>query len=201
MLDVRLDLAAAAAGRAPRAPGQPLATLISAGAGEIQAGLPAEDIAAVRAAMRAAEDGRLPVRAIPNSSSLGDMELDGYLSEFSPEIDPQSRTATIISVFPDAFLAENQGNVFAGDYMDLLIEGRSETPMWRVPEGAVRQDGYVWVVGPDEQIHQVDVDPVDRSEEGALIRAADLSSSDRLLLTVLAEEIDGMRVHVQEPSP
>lgn len=182
-------------------PGQPLAQLISAGEGEIQAGLPAEDVNAVRNAIRAREDGRLPVRAIPNSSSLGDMELDGYLSEFSPEIDPQSRTATIISVFPDAFLAENQGNVFAGDYMDLLIEGRSETPMWRVPEGAVRQDGYVWVVGPDEQIHQVDVDPVDRSEEGALIRAPDLSSGDRLLLTVLAEEIDGMRVHVQEPSP
>lgn len=179
-------------------PGQPLARLISAGEGEIQAGLPAKDVRAVRSALAARGDARLPVRAVPNSSSLGATDIDGYLAEFSPEIDQQSRTATVIAVFPDAFAPENEGNIFAGDYMDLLIEGRSEMPMWLVPDGAVRQDTFVWVVGTDEQIRRVDVETVDRDEDGVLIRAPQLSTGDRLMLTVLAEEIDGMRVHLQE---
>ncbi|WP_018147745.1 efflux RND transporter periplasmic adaptor subunit [Henriciella marina] len=182
-------------------PGQPLARLISAGEGEIQAGLPLKDIAAVRNALAARGDERLPVRAVPNSSSLGNVELEGYLAELSPEIDQQSRTATIISVFPRAFLAENQGNVFAGDYMDILIEGRSDIPMWRIPDGAVRQDDYVWVVGSDEQIRKVEIDTVDRTEDGVLVRAPGLSEGDTIMLTVLAEEIDGMRVHVEGKSP
>jgi len=54
------------------------------------------------------------------------------------------------------------------------------------------------VVGTDEQIRRVDVETVDRDEDGVLIRAPQLSTGDRLMLTVLAEEIDGMRVHLQE---
>lgn len=182
-------------------PGQPLARLISAGEGEIQAGLPAKDVRAVRGALAVRDDGRLPVRAVPNSSSLGATDIDGYLAEFSPEIDQQSRTATVIAVFPDAFAPEHQGDIFAGDYMDLLIEGRSATPMWRVPDGAVRQDAFVWVVSSDEQLRRVDVETVDRDEDGVLIRAPQLSSGDKLMLTVLAEEIDGMRVHLEESQP
>ncbi|MCH2457413.1 MAG: efflux RND transporter periplasmic adaptor subunit [Henriciella sp.] len=182
-------------------PGQPLARLISAGEGEIQAGLPAKDVRAVRGALAVRDDGRLPVRAVPNSSSLGATDIDGYLAEFSPEIDQKSRTATVIAVFPDAFAPEHQGDIFAGDYMDLLIEGRSDTPMWRVPDGAVRQDAFVWVVTSDEQLRRVDVETVDRDESGVLIRAPQLSSGDRLMLTVLAEEIDGMRVHLEESQP
>ncbi|MCZ4298155.1 efflux RND transporter periplasmic adaptor subunit [Henriciella marina] len=182
-------------------PGQPLARLISAGEGEIQAGLPAKDVRAVRGALAVRDDGRLPVRAVPNSSSLGATDIDGYLAEFSPEIDQQSRTATVIAIFPDAFAPEHQGDIFAGDYMDLLIEGRSATPMWRVPDGAVRQDAFVWVVSSDEQLRRVDVETVDRDEDGVLIRAPQLSSGDRLMLTVLAEEIDGMLVHLEESQP
>ncbi|RIJ21628.1 efflux RND transporter periplasmic adaptor subunit [Henriciella barbarensis] len=182
-------------------PGQPLARLISAGEGEIQAGLPAKDVRAVRGALAAREDGRLPVRAVTNSSSLGATDIEGYLAEFSPEIDQQSRTATVIAVFPDAFAPENQGDIFAGDYMDLLIEGRSDTPMWRVPDGAVRQDAFVWVVTGNEQLRRIDVETVDRVEGGVLLRAPQLSSGDRLMLTVLAEEIEGMRVHLAESQP
>lgn len=182
-------------------PGQPLATLISAEAGEIQAGLPAEDVSAVRNAMRLAEGGRLRVQAVPNSSSLGSIELEGYLAEFSPVIDPQSRTATVIAVFPDAFIPEHDGDVFAGDYMDVILEGRSDTPLWLLPDGAVRQDQYVWLVDPEEQLQRVDIEPVNRTDEGVLVHADGLNDQSRILLTVLAEEIEGMRVHVSENTP
>lgn len=182
-------------------PGQPLATLISAEEGELQAGLPAEDVSAVRNALKALDGERLSVEARPNSSSLGSLVLDGYLSEFSPVIDQQSRTATVIAVFPDAFIPEHDGDVFAGDYMDLVIEGRSAAPLWLLPDGSMRQDEYVWLVGEDEQLQRVDVDPVNRTEDGVLVLSDGLDAQSRLLLTVLAEEIEGMRVHLSESAP
>ncbi|MEQ8557446.1 MAG: efflux RND transporter periplasmic adaptor subunit [Henriciella sp.] len=179
-------------------PGQSLATLISAGAGEIRASLPAEDVNAVRTALRAAGDERLAVRAIPNSSSLSSKPLEGYLAEFSPVIDQQSRTATIIAVFPDAFTPENEGDVFTDDFMDLVIQGVSEAPIWRIPAGAIRQDSFVWVVDESEETRRVEVEPIDRTHNAVLVHAPDLSGGERVMTTVLAEEIDGMRVHLAE---
>lgn len=182
-------------------PGQSLATLISAGAGEIELGLPAQDIAAVRAALRAADGEQLHVRAVPNGSSLGSGTLDGYLADFSPVIDQSSRTATVVAVFPDAFAADNDGDVFSDDFMDVVIDGRSDKPVWRVTVGALRQDSYVWVVGDNEQVRRVDVEPIDRTDTAVLVHASGLSGGERLMTTVLAEEIDGMRVHVSETAP
>lgn len=179
-------------------PGQPLATLISAGPGEIRASLPAEDVNAVRAALRAAEDGRLPARAVPNSSSLSNTTLEGYVSEFSPVIDQNSRTATVIAVFPDAFTEGHDGDVFSEDFMDVVIRGMSSAPIWQVPAGAVRQDAYVWVVGADEQVRRVEISSIDRSGDTVFVHAPALSGDERVMTTVLAEEIDGMRVHVAE---
>ena len=182
-------------------PGQPLATLISAEGGEIRASLPAEDVSAVRAAIRATEDGQLPVRAVPNTTSLTSKVLEGYLAEFSPVIDREARTATVIAVFPNAFTPENEGEVFSDDFMDILIQGMSEAPIWEVPAGAVRQDSFVWVVGPDEQIERLAVDVIDRENDQALLHAELFSGDERVMTTVLAEEIEGMRVHVVESAP
>ncbi|WP_300380700.1 efflux RND transporter periplasmic adaptor subunit [Henriciella sp.] len=182
-------------------PSQPLATLISAGPGEIQAGLPSEDVSAVRAAIRAAPDGRVEVRAVPNNSSLSSATLTGYLAEFSPVIDQNSRTATVIGVFPEAFAPENEGDVFSDDFMDIVIPGLSETPVWQVPAGAVRQDSFIWVIDENEETHRISVAPIDRSGNTVLLHAPDLSGGERVMTTVLAEEIEGMRVHVSETSP
>tara|TARA_Y100000052_G_scaffold27317_1_gene34634 strand:- start:4832 stop:6019 length:1188 start_codon:yes stop_codon:yes gene_type:complete len=175
-------------------PGQPLATLISADAAEVEAGLPADQVAAVRAAMNAMEGETLPVRAVPNNSSLSSIPLEGYLAEFSPVIDPASRTATVIAVFPDAFSEKNSGKVFASDYVDLLIEGYSETPVWKVPAGAVRQDAFIWVVSEDSELNKAEVDVLDQTGDVTLLHSADLSGGESVLTTVLSEEIQGMKV-------
>lgn len=176
------------------APGQPLANLISADAGEVHAGLPAEDVAAVRAAMSQAEGGQLSVQAEPNSGSLGSVSLEGYLAEFSPIIDPASRTATVIAVFPDAFTEPYSGQVFSGDFMDVLIEGYSERPVWQVPQGSIRQDSFVWVVTRENDLHKAHVEVIDQTGDTTLIHSDDLSASDIVMTTVLSEETEGMKV-------
>lgn len=178
------------------APGQPLATLISADAGEVHAGLPAEDVAAVRAAMSQTEGEKLPVKAVPNSGSLGSVELVGYLSEFSPVIDQASRTATVIAVFPDAFSVDNSGLVFSGDFMDVLIEGYSEMPVWEVPKGAIRQDSFLWVVSDQGELRKANVKVIDQTSDTTLIHSADLTGAEEVMTTVLSEESEGMKVKV-----
>ena len=179
------------------APGQSLATLISADVGEVQAGLPADEIAAVRAAMANSDEGKLSVTAEPNTSSLSRVTLNGYVDDFSPLIDAASRTATLIAVFPDAFSEANEGVVFAGDYVDVLIEGYSENPVWSVPEGSVRQDSFVWVITDRQDLHKAHVDVIDQSGDMILVHSDELDGSQRVMTTVLSEEVEGMRVSVE----
>tara|TARA_B100000678_G_scaffold291211_1_gene306859 strand:+ start:20823 stop:22025 length:1203 start_codon:yes stop_codon:yes gene_type:complete len=175
-------------------PGQPLATLISANSGEIHAGLPAGDVAAVRAAIEVEDNRELPVTAVPNNSSISSVSLEGYLAEFSPLIDQASRTATVIAVFPDAFTEEHSGQVFAGDFMDVLIEGYSKEPVWSVPSGSVRQDSFVWVVEEDGSLHKVRVTTIDRVDDTTLFHSAEIDGDERVMTTVLSEEVEGMKV-------
>lgn len=177
-------------------PGTPLAQLIDSGEGEIVAGLKPADIRAVREAINRQDGERISVRAVPNSGSISSIALEGYIEQFSPVIDPASRTVSVVAVFPDAFSAENDGEVFAGDFMTLEIEAISPEPLYELPEGAVRQDSFVWVVDENEVIHRRKVVPVDRRDDRVLVASNNLSGSDRIMTTVLAEEIEGMRVRI-----
>ncbi len=178
------------------APGTPLAQLIDAGEGEIVAGLKPADIRAVREAISRQGDSPLTVRAVPNSGSISTRPLEGYLEQFSPVIDPASRTVSVVAVFPDAFSPANDGEIFAGDFMTLEIEAISPAPLFDLPEGAVRQDSFVWVVDDGEVIHRRKVTPIDRREDRVLVASDYISGSDRVMTTILAEEMEGMRVRV-----
>lgn len=177
-------------------PGTPLAQLIDAREGEIVAGLKPADIRAVREAIGRQDGERVSVRAVPNSGSISSIALEGYIEQFSPVIDPASRTVSVVAVFPDAFSAENEGEVFAGDFMTLEIEAISPEPLYEIPEGALRQDSFVWVVDEVGVIHRRKIVPVDRRDDRVLVASSNLSGSDRIMTTVLAEEIEGMRVRI-----
>ncbi len=179
------------------APGLELARLIDAGSGEIVAGLPQRDVVAVRNVMQTAPETGLTVRAIPNESSISGKSLTGYIDQFSPRIDPASRTVSIVAVFPDAFAAENQGLVFADDFMTLEIEALSPEPLYAIPTGALRQDSFVWIVRDGHFIERVDVRAVDRQGDRILVSSAGLSGTENIMVTVLSEEIDGMQVRVE----
>ena len=148
----------------------------------------------VCAAIEVEDNRELPVTAVPNNSSISSVSLEGYLAEFSPLIDQASRTATVIAVFPDAFTEEHSGQVFAGDFMDVLIEGYSKEPVWSVPSGSVRQDSFVWVVEEDGSLHKVRVTTIDRVDDTTLFHSAEIDGDERVMTTVLSEEVEGMKV-------
>ncbi len=178
-------------------PGFEFAQLMDSGAAELVAGLSPNDVAGVRAAFDAAE-GELSVVARPNEGAVGSAPLDGYLDDFSPMIDALSRTVSVVAVFPDAFSEANEGLVFADDFMTLEINTLSSEPLWRVPEGAVRQDSFVWVVDEDSRMERRAIRVLERGDGSTVITSPGSLDGVSVVVTPLAEESDGLRIRVAD---
>lgn len=180
------------------APGAPLAELIDASAGEIRAGLSPKDVAAVRRARQTAGEGDLTVYAVPNEASIGTRRLVGRLDSFAPAIDPTSRTVAVRAVFPGAFSPENEGEVFAGDFMTLELEGQAETPAYEVPTAALRRNSSIWLIDANNALVPVTITPLENHGLTTLVTSPVDLSGQRVMTTPLADEVDGMRVRPVE---
>lgn len=179
------------------APGSRLAELMDASVGEIEAGLTPTDVAAVRRAAAETPGEPVNVRAVPNEGSLGSAVLEGRLDSFAPAIDPASRTVSVVAVFPDAFSRERDGEIFAGDFMTLEIEGLADRRLFEVPTAAIRRNAMIWAVDTDSRLQRVDIDPVEGHGETTLVASdVDLTGLD-VMITPLAEEVEGMRVRTE----
>ena len=182
------------------APGAPVARLLDASAGEIVAGLSPEDVGAVRRALMSNLDAGevLTVLARPNEGSLGNIFLEGTLESFSPEVDPASRTVAVRAVFPSAFAPDNEGLVFAGDFMTLEINAIADQTLYEVPSAAIRRNAAVWAIQPNEQLREISVTPVDIGPETTLVMSAESLAGQRVMVTSLPEEVGGMRIRIAE---
>jgi len=183
-------------------PGAPLAQLIDAGAGVLRAGLSPRDVDAVRRAADAApggEEGSIPVRAVPNDASIGNLALEGYLASFAPNIDPSSRTVTVRAIFPDAFSKENAGRVFVDDFMTLEIEAKSDAALYELPTAALRQERFAWMIAADDTLTRVSVTPVETRAGNTLVTSPVDLTGQRVMVTPLADETDGMAVRPTGP--
>jgi len=176
------------------APGQQLAELMDARAGELVAGLSPRAAASVARLLAGAGGDPISAIARPNEGSVGSIALEGYIENFSPSIDQASRSALVVAVFPNAFSIENEGRVFSNDFMTLEIEARSTNSVWEIPYGAIRRDKYIWLVNANDELERADVSIVRGEGEKAFVSStADLSAA-KLMVTVLAAEEAGMIV-------
>lgn len=180
------------------APGAELARLIDASAGIIEAGLSPRNVDAVSRMRRTLDGEPVPARAVPNSGSLGNTVLEGYLEAFAPEIDPASRTVSVRAVFPNAFAPEQDGLVFAGDFLTLEVDARAAGEVFEIPAGAIRRDSFVWAVTRDNTLERVAVSPIETHGDMILATSEAPLDGRPLMITPLAEELDGMRVRLAD---
>lgn len=181
------------------APGQTLGTLIDTRAGELAAGLSPEQAAMV-ARMAGGEDSKIAVTARPNSGSVGSVVLSGYIDQFSPEIDASSRSAVIVAVFPDAFSAEQAGQVFANDFMTLTLALDSSEPTWTLPAGTVRKGRFVWTV-QGGALARLPVRVVGGDGGFTTVSANQDLGQYEILLSQLSEEAEGFQVRTRPQAP
>ena len=180
-------------------PGQVVARLFDNAAAEVPLGLAPADAAAVRRAVREA-DGPLIVRVEPTVSSASTRTLYGEVAEIARSLDPQARTVQVTIRVDDAFSEEGEGEVYAQDFVEVILPAVAARPLYAAPAGVLRKDGYVWTVeeeGGEAVLVRVDVEPV-RFEEERVVFAADADlTGRRLVQTALTEEAAGMRVRTE----
>ena len=176
------------------APGQALATILDARAGELVAGFSPDNAAAV-SAMLARSGGRLKAFAKSNDGSVGSGSLEGYIEQFAPEVDQTSRSALVVAIFPTAFTTENEGKIFANDFMTLEVGIQSQEPIWQVPEGTVRKNSFIWII--EKGFLKKRAVTVLNSANGMTLFTSEMPLDDaRVLMTLLSEESDGLQVRV-----
>lgn len=181
------------------APGQVLFELLDVSAAQIIASVSPDEAKTLAAMMQEQSGSEIQLMARPNDASVGSVAFKGVLEGFSPLVDARSRSAMIIARFDDVFDAQNNGVVYADDFMDVEIPARYSAQVWMVPHGVIRRGSYVWVVEKG-QLRKQAVKIVGTLKGQALI------SSDRDLATAiimdtqLADEREGMAVRLNTRS-
>lgn len=177
-------------------PGQSVAMIMGADRAEMAISLQQAQVIALAQTYRKSGGQPIPVIARPGNGAVGSMPIEGKIVRLSPVIDQKSRTATVVAEFENVFSSENAGRVFGNDYMTVEIQATSDRPLWKVPYGAIRKGQYIWVVGEDNRIRKVPVN-VKSSDDGiGIVESNSPLGGKTIMLTLLAEEIEGMPVRL-----
>ncbi|MCQ8185586.1 efflux RND transporter periplasmic adaptor subunit [Parvularcula maris] len=177
-------------------PGTVAATIFDTGAAEVVVGLRPEDAAAVRRAAEA-QDGPLDVVVSPSRASAGSVTLRGEVKRFGQAVDRLSRTVPVVIEVPGAF-SEERGAVFANDYVTVEIPALTEEMLFAGPVGVVRQERFVWILDGEDRLRQVAVTPRSRDGLRVVFSAGQDLRGERLVLTALTEESEGLKVEVAD---
>jgi len=175
-------------------PGQSVAHLMSSDKAEMAISLQPDEMDAIVKTYKQTGGRPLDVIARPGSGAISSISLPGQLKRISPIVDRQSRTATIIAEFNDVFTQTNSGQVFGDDFMRVEIKVVSDIPLWKIPYGSIRKGRFVWIIGDDNRIRPQPVTVLSTDGQTGIISSQRNLSGKRLMLTLLAEELDGKAV-------
>lgn len=127
-----------------------------------------------------------------------DSEWIGHLVRTAAEIDPKSRTVTLVARVEDPYRrkAEVAGIPLpVGLFVEAEIEGRLLEDAVILPVTALRDGGRVYVIDPEGRLHFRDVEVLRNRREEVVIGKG-LAEGERVAITPLRGAVDGMRVRV-----
>ncbi|GGY39152.1 efflux RND transporter periplasmic adaptor subunit [Parvularcula lutaonensis] len=172
-------------------PGMAAATIFDTGAAEILLGLLPRDAEAVR---RAASNSDRPLDVIvkPSRASASNVTLTGRVKRFGQSVDRQSRTVPVVIEVPDAFASDS--GAFANDFVTVEIPAEISGQLFAAPLGTVREERFVWALDEEDRLRMVPVTPVQRTDTDVIFRTATDLRDERIVLTALTEEAEGLKV-------
>lgn len=113
------------------------------------------------------------------------------------DLEPQGRMARILVSVKDP-LGRNDPQpdkpaLLIGEYLRVEIMGTRLAEVYRIPRSALRDNGTIWIVGPDDSLQIMSVETVWRDNTIVLIDNH-INPGDRLVVSDLAAPVAGMRV-------
>ena len=173
-------------------PGNPAVTLVGTDAAWVQVSIPVEDLARIAVPGFGSEEGAAAtvVQELPDGTRI---QRSAQVLRLVGELDPQTRTATIVLRIPDP-LGGDGLPLLPGAYVDIDIEGHTLSESFRVPRIALAGD-EVWVVDEESTLRRRDVHIAWRGEDEVLVTGG-LSSGDRVVVSPITRPIDGAPVRI-----
>lgn len=124
----------------------------------------------------------------------------GEVLRLAGQLDPQSRTATLIIAIDDplnlAAGTEPGLPMLPGAFVSVVIEGREMAETVTVPRVALQDNAYVWIA-EDDKLTRRDVTVGWRNGDDIVLTSG-LSAGDQVITTPLSFPIEGMALRTQQ---
>ncbi len=175
-----------------------VATLVGTERLRVEVQIPVEDLPSLDIPGMGAETGS-PAHVVQELTRGGagerTIERDGTVMGLGGQIDPATRTATVLIAVDDP-LGDGSGlPLLPGAYVEVSMSGRPLPQVATVPDAAVHEGAVVWLVGEGERLVRRDV-TVGWRRDGQLYVTDGLSAGDRVVTSPLSLPVEGMAVRV-----
>ena len=173
------------------APGAPAATLVGTDRFWVRVSLAMEDMANLSLENGPVGAAATVVQSLPD----GGIVREGVVRQLGGQLDPQTRTATVIVEIEDP-LSGPSGTLplLPGAYVEVDITGRPMEGVVRIPRVALRDGGTVLMVAEGDRLGTVEVDVLWGT--GSDVYVAGLDDGVRVVTSALSVPIDGMPLQV-----
>lgn len=131
---------------------------------------------------------------------LGDLDRVGRMARLLVEIrDPFGLKASMDGKEDETATQQSSIPLLLGSFVRVEIDGVELSGVAEVPRRAMQESDTVYVLDSDNQLRIKRVEVVWGGEDTVLVRGP-LQNGDRLVLSVLATPVEGMKLRVHEPT-
>jgi len=175
----------------------PIATLVGTDRFWVNVSVPVEQLSALDIPGVRGERGS--TAAIIQQLGAEQLTRSGEVLRLAGQLDPQSRTATLIVAVDDPLNLQAGTNpglpMLPGAFVDVVIEGRAMPQTVTVPRVALQDGDHVWV-SQDGRLVRRDVTVGWRNGD-SIVLTGGLEAGEQVITTSLSFPIEGMSVQPQ----
>jgi RND family efflux transporter MFP subunit len=186
--------------------GNPVATLYAVDYAEVRLPIPDDQLRFVDLPLDyrgEAATGRGPKVTLRAAFGGRQHEWQGRIVRTEGEIDPRSRVVYAVARVEDPYARGDDPDrppLAVGLFVEADIAGRLYENVVALPRTALRDNGRVLVVDPDERLRFRQVEVL-RAERDRVVILSGLESGERVCVTALDAVVDGMRVRTRSGRP
>ena len=148
---------------------------------------------------------RIPVKEGDSASAAtiayaANHQVEGRVVRLMGDLSSEGRLARVLIEVRDPLRLERGPDgdppLLLGEYVNVHIEGRELSNVFKIPRSALRDNAFVWTVGQDSALRIKEIEPVWKDEDLVLLQDG-VSPDERLVVSGLAAPVEGMPVRVE----
>ncbi len=180
--------------------GTPVATVYAVDFAEVRLPVPDEELAFLDLPMVSGATDR--AKAVPvilrARFAGGEHSWRGVIARTEGELDPKTRMVNVVARVADPYgQTEGRPPLAVGLFVEAEILGPQAENVVVLPRSALRGDGRVLLVDPEDRLHFRDVQVLRIARDEVYVSAG-LASGERVCISPLESATDGMAVRVVE---